>query len=195
MVGLENRIDGMLALGPAQRAMADLTVNHLRRDHQEARKVMAEFESLLVALDADPKWTPERRAVLDAVRLFLSGPLALLIRKKDEILYPALEGLFPLDEGPLALLRDEHKALLSHFREACRAGDSLNSGEDQGRNFCAFRISGRKATELLNDHLYKEEKVLFPMAARYLTPERDEELFNRMESLGSLIAPQANSNP
>ena len=175
--------------------MADLTVNHLRRDHQEARKVMAKFESLLTALDADPTWTPERRAVLDAVLGFLCGPLALLIRKKNEILYPALKGLFPLDEGPLALLRDEHEALLSHFREACRAGDSLNSGENQGKNFCTFQISGRKAMELLNDHFYKEEKVLFPMAARYLTPERDEELFKRMESLGSVIEPHASSNP
>jgi hemerythrin-like domain-containing protein len=160
--------------------MAELTVDHLRRDHQEARKVMAQFESLLAQLDQDPCWTSERRAAFEAVQDFLTGPLALLIRKKDEILYPALGALFPLDEGPLALLRDEHAALTAHFREACRAGNSLSQGEDQDQNLRALRTSGRKGIEILQDHLYKEEKVLFPMVARHLAPARDAELLRRM---------------
>jgi len=175
--------------------MAELTVNHLRRDHQEARKVLAQFEALLSQLDKHPLWTPEQREAFEHIRDFLNRPLVLLIRKKDEILFPALEGLFPLDEGPLALLRDEHEMLLSLFREACRAGESLSTGENQGKHLRALQVSGRKGMELLNDHLYKEEKVLFPMAARYLTPERDVELSTRMESLGSLMAPHCSSNP
>ena len=150
---------------------------------------MAQFESLLSQLDRDPHWTPERCAAFELIQNFLSGPLVLLIRKKNEVLFPALEGLFPLRDGPLAVLQEEHKALMAHFGEVRLAGESLNRGDNKVIALRALSTSGRKGMELLNDHLYKEEKVLFPMVARYLTPERDEELLRRMESLGPLLAP------
>lgn len=169
--------------------MADLTVNHLRRDHQDARKVLAQLESLLDELDEDPRWTPERSTALGRVSGFLTGDLARIIRKQDEILYPALGGLFPLHEGPLAVLRGEHEALSAHFREVCRAGDSLSRGENTEQNLRALTKSGRKGLEILQDHLYKEERVLFPMVARYLTTERDAELLKKMETLGAADVP------
>lgn len=175
--------------------MAELTVNHLRQNHEAARKVMALFESLLGQLDQDPRWTPKRHASFEPIRDFLAGPLVLLIRKKNEVLFPALEGLFSLHNGPLVVLRCEYEALLSHFREVCRAGEALSREEDPGRNIGAITASGRKGMELLRDHLYKEEKVLFPMVAHYLTTERDEELLKQMESLGSLLAPHGDSDP
>lgn len=137
--------------------MPDLTVNHLRRDHQEARKVLAQLESLLDKLDEDPRWTPERCACFSEVSEFLTGDLVRIIRKQDEILYPALGGLFPLHEGPLAVLRGEHEALTAHFREACRVGKSLGKEENQEQNLRALSKSGRKGMEILQDHLYKEE--------------------------------------
>jgi hemerythrin-like domain-containing protein len=171
--------------------MPDLTVNHLRRDHQEARKVLARLESLLDELDEDLRWTPEHCAIFGEVSEFLTGHLIRIIRKQDEILYPALEGLFPLHEGPLSVLRGEHEALSAHFREACRAGKLLCGGKDTEQNLHAFTKSGRKGLEILQDHLYKEERVLLAMVARYLTPERDAELLKKMQTLDAVGIPAA----
>ncbi len=167
--------------------MPDLTVNHLRRDHEAARKVLERFESLLESLDADPNWTPERCVAFGDISKFLTVGLVLLIRKQDEILYPALEGLFPLHEGPLAVLRAEHAALTAHFRDACHAGKLLCKGEDHDHNLRIFTKAGRKGLEILQDHLYKEERVLLPMVARFLTPERDAVLLKQMEKLGAAL--------
>jgi hemerythrin-like domain-containing protein len=163
--------------------MAELTVDHLRHEHQEAREVMAQLEMLLSQLEKDPRWTPERCATFELIRSFVSSPLVLLIRKKNEVLFPALEGLFPLHDGPLALLQKEHQDLLAHFGEVCRAGDSLCRGANEASNLQVFNSAGRKGVDLLHNQIYKEEKILFPMAARFLTAERDADLLARMKAL------------
>lgn len=165
--------------------MADLTVNHLRRDHQQAREALNQLVSLLDELEKDPRWTPERCADFGGICKFLTCGLDLLVRKQDEVLYPALAGLFPNQDGPLSVLRGEHQALSRHFREVCRAGKALCKGEDAEKNLHILCKDGRIAAEILGDHLYKEERVLFPMVTRFLTPERDAELLNRMESIAS----------
>ncbi len=163
--------------------MPDLTVNHLRRDHQEAQSVLKRFVGLLDELEEDPRWTPERCKVYGPACDFLTHGFVLLIRKQEEVLFPALEGLFPKHEGPLHVLRGEHETLKSRFNEVCRAAKALCKGEDPEQNLRIFRQSGRAGAEMLGDHLYKEERVLFPMVARYLTPERDAELAGQMEAI------------
>lgn len=165
--------------------MADLTVNHLRRDHRDLRSVLAGLELLLDGLDDEKRWTPERCEKFESVSEFLSARLAQLNRKECEILYPALQGLFSLQEGPVAMLCDEHKTVLGFFGELHRAGSSLSVGEEEEQNLKAFTASGRKSIEILRNHLYKEERVLFPMVTRFLTPDRDAELIKKMEAMSA----------
>lgn len=163
--------------------MADLSVNHLLREHREARKFLAKLESLVEALEADPRWTTERREAFQQISRFFLEDLCLLVHMEDEVLYPSLHGIFPADFGPLRLLRDEHETLCHNFRHLCEAGNSMKEGQHSGHAIEDLKRFGRKGMEVLNDHLYKEERVLFPMVARFLTPERDAELLGRMQSL------------
>jgi iron-sulfur cluster repair protein YtfE (RIC family) len=166
--------------------MADLTVNHLRRHHQEARSFLAQLKSLLQLLTLAPQWTPEHRETFQQLARFFEGKLCLLVHKEDQILYPALYELFPPDVGPLAVLRGEHRALCSNFRKLSEIGNSLRTEGNPPEILDEFQRLGRKAAEVLEDHLYKEERVLLPMAARFLTSERDAELLRQMESLRPL---------
>ncbi len=163
--------------------MADLAINHLRRDHQHARKILTELESLLNALDSDVQWTPERQETCDRLTKYFTEDLTSLIRKEDEILYPSLKELFPSDFGPLSVLRSEHQSLCINFRRLCEIGKSLRPGESSPETLRDFEQCGWKAVEVLHDHLYKEDRVLFPMVARFLTPELDAELVGKMENL------------
>ncbi|HET7842013.1 MAG TPA: hemerythrin domain-containing protein [Terriglobia bacterium] len=163
--------------------MPDLTVNHLRREHQEAQSALQRLGALLNELEQDPAWTPERCKVFETIRDFLTHGLLQLFQKEEEVLFPALQGLFPQPEGPLQVLRGEHETLKSRFGEVCRAGRSLRKGENPEQNLRAFCQAGRSGAEALGDHFYKEDRVLFPMVARYLTPERDAELALRMEGI------------
>lgn len=143
---------------------------------------MAQLEALLDSLDRNPRWTPERSASLSAISRFFAEDLCSLIRKEDEILYPALSGLFPTDPGPLSVLRKEHRDLCLSFRKMYDIGKSLNEGDNPPETLAELQRSGRMAADVLEDHLYKEDRVLFPMAARFLTPERDTELIRKMEN-------------
>lgn len=163
--------------------MSDLSVRHLLRDHQEAQKVLSELESLLDALDSDLAWTAERCATFRRISNFFTHNLCCLVRKEDEILYPSLNGLFPPDFGPLALLRGEHEALCRNFQHLCEVGQSLCQGENSPQALKDFARFGRGAAEVLRDHLYKEKRVLFPMVTRFLSPELDAELLQKMENL------------
>lgn len=163
--------------------MADSTVKHLLGDHQEARVVLAELDSLLDAVARDHQWSPERSQAFQKISEFFREDLCRLIRKEDEILYPSLGGLFPSEFGPLSVLRSEHQRLCAAFRELCEAGKSLADGKTSPQALKDLERHGRTAAEVLSDHLYKEERVLFPMVARFLTPERDAELLQQMQSL------------
>jgi iron-sulfur cluster repair protein YtfE (RIC family) len=46
-----------------------------------------------------------------------------------------------------------------------------------------FLFFGRALLQLLRDHSYKEERVLFPMVARLLRPEIDTRIASDMETL------------
>ena len=175
--------------------MADLTVNHLRRHHQEARSFLAQLTTLLDLFDAAPHWTPERRESFHQLARFFEGELCLWIRKEDQILYPALDGLFPVEAGPLEMLRAELRDLCLSFRKLCEIGNSLLDGGNPPETFGEFQRSGRRAAEILKDHLYKADRVLFPMSARFLTPERDAELVRRMESLQAGTGVPSSPNP
>ena len=163
--------------------MADSAVNHLRGDHQQARKFLAQLASLLDALAQNRHWTAEHRESFRKLTVFFEHELCLLIRKEDEILYPALRDLFPTDPGPLAVLRSEHRDLCRNFHKVCEIGRSFSDGDLATSSLEEFQSCAREAVEVLEDHLYKEERVLLPMVARFLPPQRDAELVRRMESL------------
>ena len=175
--------------------MADLTVNHLRRHHQEARSFLAQLTTLLDLFDAAPHWTPERRESFHQLARFFEGELCLWIRKEDQILYPALDGLFPVEAGPLEMLRAELRDLCLSFRKLCEIGYLLMNGGNAPGTLEEFQRSGRRAAEVLKNHLYKEDRALFPMAARFLTPERDADLLRRMENLQAGTGMQSSTNP
>ena len=163
--------------------MADRSVNHLHRDHREAQRILVQLESFLDAVALDLEWTGERREKFDRMASSFSQCLSDLFRKEGEILYPALEGLFTSDLGPLQVLRDEHQSAYHNFRQLSEISASLQAGKNPPETLKKFDRSGRKTIEILRDHMYKEERVLFPMAARSLTPERDAEMAQKMENL------------
>jgi iron-sulfur cluster repair protein YtfE (RIC family) len=175
--------------------MADLTVNHLRRHHQKTRGFLAQLTSLLDSLSANPEWTEERRESFGQIARYFEKDLYALVREEDQVLYPALEGLLPADSGPILLLRIELTDLCASFRKHCEIGKSLRVGENPPKTIGEFQHFGRKAIEVLEDHLYKEERVLFPMAARFITPPRDRELLQQMKSLGEAKDPLPSSYP
>jgi hemerythrin-like domain-containing protein len=73
--------------------------------------------------------------------------------------------------------------LLEHDkgRELRRA--MLNTLKDFEKNFDTFRDYARDFISLLNEHIYKENNILFPMADMILNENDKEQLINDFETI------------
>ncbi len=163
--------------------MADLAVRHLVKDHRDIEKILAELESLLDAQKFDTRWTMDNGEALARIVLSLGRKLAGHIRKEEEVLFPALDGLLPRDAGPLTVLRNEHADLCRNFCGMCRVVHSVDQPNQRSMGTGEFQGYSHATIQIMRDHIYKEDRVLFPLVARFLTPELDGKLLEQMEAI------------
>lgn len=177
--------------------MNELSIRHLLRDHRQAEKFLAELDSLLERLNTDQRWSREASETFDRVSRFLAEDLEGHISKEEEALFPTLEDFLPRDVGPLAVLRGEHADLRANFRALQKAAQSISRRGSRPQSLYKFSSLARATAQLLRDHMYKEERVLFPMVARFLTPHQDVRILDRMESLkrGEASRPPSEETP
>ncbi|MCL4522791.1 MAG: hemerythrin domain-containing protein [Acidobacteria bacterium] len=161
--------------------MADQCIQHLLQEHRAAEAVLAALDELLDVLQADHCWSAHRANSFARVRLFVTRDLPLHERKEDDILFPALAGFLPSDTGPLEVLRGEFTAIAAESTRMLDCAKSLVQAGASPQLVDNFLRAGRAFGQLLRDHIYKEDRILFPMVARYLPPEKDAELLAAMQ--------------
>jgi hemerythrin-like domain-containing protein len=102
--------------------------------------------------------------------------------KEEEFLFPALEAAGVLREGgPIGVMLGEHEqgrqlvARLKGFVAGYRSGDQQAGA--------GFQRVVKDYVALLNQHITKEDTVLFPMADARLDAKQDADLFEAFEQL------------
>ncbi|NIM01689.1 MAG: hemerythrin [Acidobacteria bacterium] len=108
--------------------------------------------------------------------------------KEEDLLFPLMqERGVPGDGGPIGVMLQEHdagRACVGRMREA-GAADPFDGD--------AFAAAAREFVPLLQQHIFKENQVLFPMATRLFSEADDEELnsrFSRVEEERNLAGMQ-----
>lgn len=160
--------------------MADQCIQHLLQEHRAAEEILASLDALLDSLVQNPSWSANRDAAFARVRQFITSDLPLHKCKEDTVLFPALVGFLPSDSGPLDVLRGEFAAISAEAARMVECAAALVQDNASPRLIRNFLHAGRSFVQLLRDHIYKEDRVLFPMVARYLPPEKDAELLAAM---------------
>jgi len=95
--------------------------------------------------------------------------------KEEGMLFPALtKAGIPEKGGPIGVMLSEHEQGRKHIREMDNA---IASGPD----YKAFAEAARNYSTLLNNHIQKENNVLFPLAETTLDKARLEQLFESFE--------------
>jgi len=160
-----------------------IAIQHLVQDHKYSEARFAALESLFDAIQAGGDWDAHRMQEFESFAEYFRADLLVHMRKEDEVLYPALEEFLPRDVGPLMVLRTEHDDICANFTRMEKAYELLLQGTVGHEVAQKFLFFGRTLLQLLRDHAYKEERVLFPMVARFLRPELDAHLASDMETL------------
>lgn len=170
--------------------MNDAAVQNLTRDHAGCEGSVATLEALLDAFHADLCWTAERSQAFRDFGRFFEAEILSHMRKEDEVLYPALEEFLPRDVGPLVVLRSEHAEMYANFVRMMKVAELLDQESTSPELEQKLLFYGRTLVQIMRDHIYKEQQVLFPMVMRYLNAEQDRRIAAEMEAMDA-----ARSNP
>jgi len=103
--------------------------------------------------------------------------------KEERYLFPAMNARgMPLEAGPLAVMLHEHELGRAAVRAIAGALDRVKSGNTGASAELAEALLGY--VELLRNHIFKEDNVLFPMADRLLPDQEQGDLavlFDKVE--------------
>jgi hemerythrin-like domain-containing protein len=145
----------------------------LMDEHRVIERVIDALETATAHLDSAHPVRPS--FFLDAAE-FIRGFADGLHHKKEEgVLFKAMvEGGMPQDEGPIAVMLEEHEQGRRFTRGMSAAAEALDGGDSSAGEAVVQNAQGYIV--LLRQHIAKEDNVLFPMADRMFPPEEHERL-------------------
>ncbi len=102
--------------------------------------------------------------------------------KEEKLLFPRMEARgMPRHVGPLAVMLEEHELGRRAVRALTEAVEAVMGGNKAG--IALFAHHAREFTDLLRDHIAKEDEILFPMAESMFTAEDRAQLLKAFESV------------
>jgi hemerythrin-like domain-containing protein len=102
--------------------------------------------------------------------------------KEEQHLFPALEARgFPRQGGPTGVMRAEHEEGRRLIRAIAGLVGPASGGDRQALEDFAARA--RAYCGLLRDHIHKEDRCLFPMAAQALRDDEQQALLKAFDGL------------
>jgi DUF438 domain-containing protein len=135
----------------------------LMDDHQAAEKVLAAFEQTLAA--AEP---PAPALVAKVVDFFVTYVDETHNQKEELKLFPLIEERgIPRSGGPLAAMLAEHERSRELLAEWRSAAESYIGGDRSA--LAALKDLFPKYAQLLKEHYWKENDILYPMALRVMS--------------------------
>ena len=146
------------------------------------------IESVIAALDAAANRLDAGEAVrpgffLDATRFIRNFADGYHHGKEESVLFAALaRNGMSIDDGPVGMMLEEHDRARELTAGLGKAADRWAGGERAVADTLADYA--RAYGELLTQHIYKEDNILFPMAAQAILPQEQDEMlqhFGRIE--------------
>ena len=125
----------------------------------------------------------DANAMIEFIRKFADG---CHHAKEEGVLFPAMEAAgLPRDGGPIGVMLAEHdqgRAAVKAMAEAVASFDASASAQS------AFAEAANAYANLLANHIYKENNILFRMADNFIGSHKDAEMLQAYEEHESRVA-------
>lgn len=121
--------------------------------------------------------------VLTDLKTFLRKEADLHFKKEEAALFPEMEKFIPRDEGPIGQMLLEHEDLYKYEDNFIRGVDLFSKDENNGEAQQLIRENGNSFINLLREHIYKEDNMLFMMADMHLEEDQINAIMKKFEEL------------
>ncbi len=154
----------------------------LSSEHRVIESVIAAMDVAANRLEAGEAVRPE--FFVDAARFIADFADGYHHGKEEGVLFEAMaRNGMPMDDGPIAMMVYEHERGREITAGLRKAAAALAAGDREAGD--AVVQYARDYGELLTHHIYKEDNILFPMAAQVIVPQDQDEVlieFSRVEA-------------
>ncbi len=145
----------------------------LTSEHAVIKRVLAVLERLIGRARRGEAF--EAESLASAVEFFRLFADACHHAKEEDLLFPVLEARgIPKEGGPIGVMLEEHRQARGYTREMATALEDRDRDREvaEGR----FLSAAENYLELLTQHIFKEDNVLFRMGDRVLTGDDQQKL-------------------
>ncbi len=102
--------------------------------------------------------------------------------KEQDTLFPLMgEKGIPTWSGPIAVMLSEHEQGRRYVKGLSEALAEYERGDREAKR--AVIENARGYAELLDQHIYKEDNILYPMGDKVLSPSDNKELLRKFEKV------------
>ena len=157
-----------------------LATEQLKQEHRVIERMLKVIQAAADKQKAGDNLPPEFfPRVVDFVRNFADR---CHHGKEEDNLFLAMEkhGI-PGQDGPIGVMLVEHDRGRAYIREVDEASKRLASGDASALKVAAKNAVGY--SELLRDHIYKEDNILYNMADQVLSSAEQAELLRKFEEV------------
>lgn len=155
-------------------------IEQLTQEHQVIKRMLAALEGMCAALEAGEAVPAEDfEKAVEFIRVFADKRHH---GKEEDLLFPALVELgMPKDAGPIGVMLREHGMGREFVRGLAEAAARLKAGDKAAAGEVADNARGYAA--LLDQHIDKEDGILYPMTEAHLSGERMAELAGKFDEV------------
>ncbi len=149
----------------------------LKAEHKVILRVVAVIQRLVArARKGDGFETDSFAKCVEFCRFFAD---ACHHAKEEDLLFPAMEARgMPREQGPIAVMLHEHEIARALTKEMA---DGLEAGVEDSVLRAAMDYA-----ELLTNHIYKEDNILFDMGDQVLSADDQESLCGKFCEVGCM---------
>lgn len=147
-------------------------IEKLKNEHQLIRRILVVAST---AIDKKKLVESDARVILDFIVNYADK---FHHKKEEDVLFHWMaERGFPVEDGPIPCMISEHDLGRSFIQEAMEALDHSDLTTEEKIEHVSDNL--RDFAQLLVQHIYKEDNILYPMAERLAAEGSDTEILSR----------------
>jgi hemerythrin-like domain-containing protein len=151
---------------------------NLENDHEQILKLIKVMEAMVKIPDAH---VSDLEEVVVLIRNFADG---LHHAKEENLLFPLMtEKGFSMQQGPIAVMLMDHEQGRAYVKGMADNIELYKNGQLSSLNLIYANMSGY--SDLLTNHISKENNILFRMADNVFTVENQQSLLDRFSVIDS----------